>query len=162
MSLIKRNPTKELELWNRNFPIPHALDRLQREMKGTFDGFFRGDLLDSGSFFSEEWSPAVDISESSDSYIIYAELPGMKKDDVKITMNDNVITLRGEKKKETEKKEGTFSRIERSYGIFERSFTLPVTVKSDAIEARYNDGVLTITLPKKEEAKEKVIDVTVK
>jgi hypothetical protein len=67
MSLIKRNPTKELELWNKNFPIPHALDRLQREMNRAFDGFFRGDLLSSGSFFSEGWSPAVDISESSDS-----------------------------------------------------------------------------------------------
>ena len=162
MSLIKRNPTKELELWDKNFPIPHALDRLQREMKGAFDGFFRGDLPDSASFFSEGWSPAVDISELSDSYSIYAELPGIKKDDVKITMNDNIITVRGEKKNESEKKGGTFSRIERSYGVFERSFTLPAAVKSDAIEARYNDGILTINLPKKEEAKEKVIGVTVK
>lgn len=162
MSLIKRNSTKEIELWNKNFPIPQALDRLQREMNRAFDGFFRGDLLDSGSFFSEGWSPAVDISESSDSYSIYAELPGIKKDDVKITMNGNVITLRGEKKNESEKKERTFNRIERSYGVFERSFTLPVTVKSEAIEARYNDGILTITLPKREEAKEKVIDVKVK
>lgn len=162
MSLIKRNPAKEIELWNESFPIPHALERLQREMNRAFDGFFRGDLLDRNSYFSEGWSPAVDISESSDSYTIYAELPGIKKEDVKIIMNGNLITLRGEKKNESEKKGNMFSRIERSYGVFERSFTLPLTVKSDAVEARYNDGILTITLPKKEESKEKVIDVNVK
>lgn len=162
MSLMKRNPTKEVEIWNRNIPIPFALDRLQREMNRAFDGLFRGDILDRGSFFSGTWSPAVDISESGDSYIISAELPGMKKEDVKITMNDNFITLRGEKKNESEKTGGTFTRIERSYGAFERTFTLPAFVKSDAIEARYNDGILTITLPKREEVKEKVIDVKVK
>lgn len=162
MSLIKRNPSGELELWNRNFPIPHVLDRLHREMDRAFEGFFRGDLVDSSPFYTEGWSPAVDISETKDAYIVNAELPGIKKDDIKITMNGNVLTLRGDKKSESEKKDGTFNRIERSYGVFERSFSLPVSVESDAIEARYNDGVLTVTLPKKEEAKEKVIDVRVK
>ena len=100
MSLIKRNPTKELELWNREFPVPRALDRLQREMNRAFDGFFRGDLHDTDSIFSHSWSPAVDVSETNESYIIHAELPGMKKDDVKITLNNGVITIQGEKKNE--------------------------------------------------------------
>ena len=162
MSLIKRNPSKELELWNRDFPIPRALDRLRREMNHAFDDFFRGDLLDNEFSFAQGWSPAVDISETKDSYVIHAELPGMKKDEVKITMNDNVITIRGEKKNEAEKKEANYHRIERAHGMFERSFALPGSVLGDAIEARYDEGILTITLPKTEEAKEKVIDVKVK
>jgi HSP20 family protein len=162
MALIKRNPTKELELWNKDFPVPRAIDRLQREMNRAFDDFFRGDLFDTSSNLNQPWSPAVDISETKDSYLIHAELPGVKKDEVKITMHDNLISIRGEKKSETEKKDENYHRVERSYGVFERSFSLPGTVKSDAIDAKYDDGVLTITLPKTEEAKVKVIDVKVK
>lgn len=162
MSLIKRNPTKELELWNKDFPVPRAIDRLQREMNRAFDDFFRGDLFDTSSFLSHTWSPAIDVSETNDTYVIHAELPGVKKDEVKITMHDNLITIRGEKKNEVEKKAENYHRIERSYGTFERSFSLPGTVKSDSIEAKYDDGVLTITLPKTEDAKEKVVDVKVK
>ena len=162
MPLIKRNPSKELELWNREFPVPRAIDRLQREMNRAFDDFFRGDLFDTGSALAQSWSPAVDVSETKDSYVIHAELPGVKKDEVKITMHDNLLSIRGEKKSETEKKEENFHRVERVYGAFERTFSLPGSVKSDNIEAKYNDGVLTITLPKTEEAREKIIDVKVK
>lgn len=162
MSLIKRNPTKEMELWNNSFPVPRAIDRLQREMNRAFDGFFRGDLLDTGSMSTSAWTPAIDISETNDSYIIRAELPGIKKDGVKITMHNNVITIRGEKKNDVEKKEENYHVVERSYGSFERSFTLPGTVRSETVDARFDDGILSITLPKTKEAKEEVIDVKVK
>ena len=162
MSLIRRSPSKDLELWNREFPVPRALDRLQREMNRAFDDFFRGDLVSSETFFNQSWSPAVDISESKDSYVIHAELPGVKKDEVKITMQDNIVTIRGEKKAENEKKEENYHRVERTYGMFERSFTLPGPVKNENIEAKFDDGVLSIVLPKTEEAREKVIDVKVK
>ena len=162
MSLIKRNPSKEMEVWNRDLPIPRALDRLHNEMNRVFGDFFRGDLVGDGYFSSGSWAPAVDLSETDDSYIIRAEIPGMKKEDVKITLQDTFVTIRGEKKNEAEEKNGTYHRIERSYGSFERSFNLPGAVKSGDIEAKYNDGLLTITLPKTEEAKEKVIDVKVK
>ena len=162
MSLIKRNPTKDVELWNSDYPVPRAIDRLQREMNRAFDDFFRGDLFDASSQLSQSWTPAIDVSETKESYVIHAELPGVKKDDVKITMHDNLISIRGEKKSETEKKTENLHRIERRYGTFERSFALAGTVKNDAVEAKYDNGVLTITLPKTEEAKEKIVDVKVK
>ncbi|HTX17537.1 MAG TPA: Hsp20/alpha crystallin family protein [Bacteroidota bacterium] len=162
MSLIKRNPTKDVELWNREFPVPRAIDRLQREMNRAFDDFFRGDLFDTKALSAQPWSPAIDVSETKDSYVIHAELPGVKKDEVKITMHENLITIKGEKKSEEEKKGENYHRIERSYGSFERSFTLPGSVKGDAVEASYKDGVLTVMLPKTEESKEKVVDVKVK
>ena len=162
MSLIKRNPNKEIQLWDRDLPIPHALDRLHNEMNRVFSDLFRGDLVDNGSFFSGNWLPAADISETGDAYIIRAELPGMKKEDVTITVNNTLVTIRGEKKNDAEEKNRTYHRVERSYGSFERSFNLPGAVKSGSVEARYDNGLLTITLPKTEETKEKVHDITIK
>jgi len=162
MSLIKRNPSKEMELWNSGFPVARSLERFQRDMNRMFDEFFRGDLFDTDWTRSISWNPAVDISESNDSYNIKAELPGLKNEDVKITLNNNVITIRGEKKSDGEKKGSNFHRIERQYGSFERSFILPGTVSSDKIEALFNDGILTVTLPKTEETKEKVVDIKIK
>jgi HSP20 family protein len=90
------------------------------------------------------------------------ELPGVNKDDVKITMQDNILTIRGEKKEEKKGKEGNAHRVERYYGSFQRSFSLPTSVKNDRIEAEYRDGILTINMPKAEEAKPKQIEVKVK
>jgi HSP20 family protein len=84
------------------------------------------------------------------------------REDVKITMQENVLTIRGEKKVEREAQESNFHRVERSYGSFQRSFTLPTHVKNDRIEASYRDGILTVTLPKAEDAKPKQIEVKVK
>ena len=139
-----------------------ALGRLHNEMNRVFSDFFRGDLVDDGSFFSGSWAPAIDVSETDDSYIIRAELPGMKKEDVKITINNTLVTIGGERKNEAEEKGRTYHRIERSYGSFERSFNLPGTVKSSSVEARFEDGLLTVALPKTEEAKEKVHDIKIK
>jgi HSP20 family protein len=162
MSLIKRNPQREVDLWRSDFPISRGLERMQREMNRVFDEFFRDETYPDGSLFNRSWSPAVDIEESSDAYVLKAELPGMKKDDVKITLDKNLLTLKGEKSSETERKDGNFYRMERSYGSFERSFVLPGSVKADRIDAAYQDGVLTLTLPKTEEAKQKLIEVKVK
>lgn len=162
MPLMKRNPNKEMELWKRDLPIPRALGILHDEMDRVFSDFFRGDLVDNGSFFSGSWAPAIDVSETDDSYIIRAELPGMKKEDVKITVNNTLVTIRGEKRNEAEDKSRTYHRIERSYGSFERSFNLPGAVKSSSVEARFEDGLLTVALPKTEEAKEKVHDIKIK
>ena len=162
MSLIKRNPTQEMSLWNREFPSFRGLQSLQNDMNRIFEDFFRGDNLVNDSFFSHDWNPAVDIVENKDNYILKAELPGMNKDDVKITLENNLLTIRGEKKNEYDKKEGNYHRVERSYGSFERAFTIPGSIKANDIDAQYSDGVLTLTLPKAEEAKPKMIDVKVK
>jgi len=150
MSLIKRNQSQDLDLWARQNPFFQGLGRLQREMNRAFDDFFRRDVTDDESFSTRTWFPNVDVVETDDRYEIRAELPGLKKDDVTITLNNSILTLRGEKKSETEKKGANYHRIERSFVTFERSFALPGTVKSDSIEAKYADGVLTLTLPKTE------------
>ncbi|MDP1677052.1 MAG: Hsp20/alpha crystallin family protein [Bacteroidota bacterium] len=162
MLLIKRDPTQELSLWNREFPSFRGLQSLQYDMNRIFDDFFRGDVFANDSFFSREWNPAVDIVENNDSYILKAGLPGMNKDDVKITLENNLLTIRGEKKNEYDKKEGNYSRMERCYGSFERTFSIPGTIKSNEIDAQYKDGILTVRLPKAEETKQKKIDVNVK
>jgi HSP20 family protein len=108
-----------------------------------------------------DWNPSVDVTEDKESVVVKAEMPGMKKDDVKISVQDNVLTLKGEKKQEKEEKESDYHRIERSYGSFCRSFELPTAVRTDKIKANYKDGVLSITLPKTEEVKPKEIPISI-
>jgi HSP20 family protein len=155
MSLIRWNPARELAAW------PSDLFGIQREMNRMFDGFFNRGLQDGDSALTA-WTPAVDIAERDDEYLVKVELPGVNKDDVKITLESNILTIRGEKKQEKETKKENYHRVERSYGSFERSLTLPTTVKSDKIDANYKDGVLMVSLPKAEEAKTKQIEVKVK
>jgi len=119
-------------------------------------------ILDDGSFGTSFLTPAVDVVENENDIQVKVELPGVSKDDVKITMQDNILTIRGEKKQEKETKNSEYHRVERSYGSFQRSFTLPTNVNHDKIDASYNDGVLKVTLPKAEEAKPKQIEVKVK
>jgi len=107
------------------------------------------------------WQPRVDIEESEDAYVVRAELPGMKLGDIKITVEDNQLTIRGEKRREEEKKGTTYHRVERVYGAFERSFTLGHLVDSDRIEALYRDGVLQVRIPKAEQAKAREIPIQV-
>ena len=102
-----------------------------------------------------EWAPLVDISEDGKEYLIKAELPDMKKDDIEITVENNTLTLRGEKKMDSAIKEECCHRIERTYGAFSRSFSLPTTVDTTKVSADYKNGVLTIKLPVREEAKPK-------
>lgn len=156
MSLIRWSPKRELA------SRPSELFSVQREINRLFDNFFHGDVQADDSLFSSVWAPAVDIAEQDDQYVVKIELPGVNKDDVKITLESNILTIRGEKKQEKEIKEDNYHRMERSYGSFQRSFTLPATVKSDKIDASFKDGILTVSLPKAEEAKPKRIDIKVK
>lgn len=106
------------------------------------------------------WGPNVDIAENSDGFEIHAELPGMKEADVNITLDNNVLTISGEKKQEVkDEQNGSYCRIERSYGRFERSFSLPNTIKAEAVRAAFEDGVLRISLPKAEQAKSRKIAI---
>lgn len=106
-----------------------------------------------------EWYPVVDVHEKDDAYLITAELPGLNKKDVHVTVEGNVLTLSGERRYEHEEKQEKCHRLERAYGHFTRSFTLPGAVKADAVEAKFKDGVLTLVLPKSEEKKPKAIDI---
>jgi HSP20 family protein len=108
------------------------------------------------------WLPAVDVLERDDAFEVKAELPGLKKEQVKITLRDDILTIRGEKKQEPEEEKRQYRRSERSYGMFQRSFTLPASVRHDKIDATFQDGVLTVVLPKSEEAKPRDIEVKVK
>jgi len=156
MSLIRWNPTHELDRW------PSDFFGIQREINRVFDNFVRGGVQADESFMTSYWTPAVDIAEQENEYIVKMELPGVNKDDVKISLESNILTIKGEKKQEKEEKSKNLHRVERSYGSFQRSFTLPMTVKSDKIDAVFKDGVLSISLPKAEEAKPKQIEVKVK
>jgi HSP20 family protein len=155
MALIRWNPAREIAA------MPSDLFGFQREMNKMFDNFFRGDIREEDSALMA-WTPAVDISEHDDEFLVKVELPGVNRDDVKITIESNILTIRGEKKQEKEIKKENYHRVERNYGSFQRSFTLPTTVKSDRIDAVYKDGILSIALPKAEESKPKQIEVKVK
>jgi HSP20 family protein len=106
--------------------------------------------------------PALDIHEDADRVTVKLEAAGMKKEDFDISLHDDNLTISGERKAETEKREGESFRSERFFGSFSRTITLPAMVKADGVSATYTDGVLTITLPKAEEAKPKKIEVSVK
>ena len=105
------------------------------------------------------WNPRVNMYEKGDNILIDAELPGIKKEDIDVTVEEHQVTLRGERKEEKETKKEEYYRKERLYGSFARSFTLPSNVAADKVDATYKDGVLHVTLPKTEEAKGKHISV---
>ncbi|GEM_PF-79749 len=107
------------------------------------------------------WVPLVDVIEDEKEYLLKVELPEIKKDDVKVTVENGVLTISGERKVEKEEKGRTFHRIERAYGRFERSFTLPDDIDADKVNAEFKDGVLYIHLPKSEKAKPRAIEVKV-
>ena len=156
MTLVRWNPTREMT------SVPRDVFNLQSEFNKMVGSFFSDEDADT-SVPSQSWIPAVDIMENDDKYIANMELPGVRKEDVSITMLEQVLTIRGEKKQEKkEGKDGSVDRIERSYGSFQRSFTLPATVRSEAIVAEFKDGILTVTMPKAEEKKPKQIEVKVK
>lgn len=108
-----------------------------------------------------EWSPSVDITEDDKEYLVKADLPDVKKDDVKVTVENGVLTITGERKFEKEEKGKKYHRIERSYGNFLRSFTLPDAADGAKVAAEFKDGVLKVHLPKSEKAKPKAVEVKV-
>jgi len=126
----------------------------------SLDWPFRGgrDLNIKGA----DWAPRADISETDDSFSVNVEVPGIKREDVKISLEDHVLNISGENKLEKEEKGKKFHRIERYYGSFSRSFTLPENVDEEKIEAGFKDGLLTLTIPKTEIKKPKSIEIKVK
>lgn len=151
-----------IDCWNpvRDLPsFPGDFLGIQRKFNQMFDSFFRGERSES-SLAPGPWKPAVDIMEHDDDYIARVELPGVRKEDVKITMQDNILTIRGEKHQEKKDENTTsFHHIERFYGTFQRSFVLPTTVRNEKSEAEFSNGILTVRMPKAEQSKPKKIEV---
>jgi len=135
MTLIKYEPFKELE----NFD-----DKIQ-SLLNTFPDFH--------SEYEESFYPKIDISEDEKNIYVDSELPGIKKNDLKISLNDNILTISGEKKNEREEKNKSIFRAERTYGSFSRSFTIPGEINPDTIDAKFEDGILKIVIEKIKERK---------
>ena len=133
---------------------------LQEKMNRMFEGSYRGTNEEDWAL-GGSWAPAVDIYEKDGNIVLKAELPGVDPKDVDVRVENNLLTLRGERKFDTEVKRDNYHRVERSYGAFSRSFTLPNVVDTGNIKAEYRDGVLHMTLPKREEAKPRQIQINV-
>jgi len=146
MNLVRWNPRREMPT------LPGRFNRL------FDDPFFRiGRMADDSNLGM--WNPAVDLYEKDDHFMIKAELPGVDKNDIKIDLKDRLLTLSGERNYDNEVKEENYYRRERSYGKFQRAFTLPTDVDSDKIKADFIDGVLEIEVPKPEEKKAKQVTI---
>ena len=143
-----------LSVWDPFREMEVLLDRYGRSARKSLA------KSDDQAFEVGDWMPVVDIDETEDAFVVKAELPGVEKDDVSVNIDNGVLTIKGEKKIETEDKKR--HRVECAYGSFVRSFTLPQEIKAEKIEAEYKNGVLTLTIPKSEEAKPKQIEVKVK
>ena len=148
MALTRWRPTQAVfpPVWD----IQNEINRVFDNLWGPEESKLRG-----------MWSPAVDIAETRDEIVVSADLPGLEKENIKVNVENNVLTFSGERKQETKTEESNVHRLERSYGFFSRSFALPATVKSDKIKAAYKDGVLRLMLPKVEEAKPRQIAVEI-
>jgi HSP20 family protein len=131
---------------------------LQNEMNRLFSDF-RPDVSGQEDVTYGSWNPKVDIFETKDGLVLEAELPGMKQEDFDLTIEDNVVTLKGERRFEKKTDNDNYHRVERAYGSFTRSFTLPQNISSEGTEAHFSDGILTVSLPKREETKAKKIEV---
>lgn len=132
---------------------------LRDELDRLFDFAFPTARRESGFFGG--WAPAVDVTQDKENVYVRAELPGMKKDEIEVTLHEGIVSLSGERKSETEEKSDQVYRSERYFGRFHRSVALPTAVDAEKITASYKDGVLTVTLPKAEEAKPRQIEVKV-
>jgi HSP20 family protein len=155
MNGLTRSQRPDLSVWptfGRLFGLRNDIDRL-----------FESPLfeLPAGSQLLSVWNPAVDLYEDKDNVIVKAELPGMKKEEIEVSLHDGVLTLSGERKSEEKFENAETYRAERYVGRFQRSLTLPSPVSADKVKAQYKDGILTVTLPKTEEAKPKQIEVNV-
>jgi HSP20 family protein len=144
----------------RNLLTPEPVYTLQQRLNRLFDEAFLP--LGAEPFSMAEWSPSCDIYETENEIVVKAEIPGVKKEDVKLSVRDNVLTLSGERKFEEETKKENYVRVERGYGSFTRSFTLPFYADAKKISAEFKDGLLEVKLPKSEEAKPKEVEIKVK
>jgi HSP20 family protein len=147
MAIARWNPARDLM-------------QMREEMDRLFSQFFGRGGDGEEATWGGTWAPPVDIYETDEAFVLKAELPGFSKEDLQIELHDNRLTLRGERKHETEAKEEQYHRRERAYGRFERAFWLPTPVDADKIQATFKDGVLELKLPKSEAAKPKRIAIT--
>ena len=147
MAIVRWEPFRDAMTSQREF------DRLFKE---AFTPFFG-----EGELSTRTWAPPVDIYETADSIVLKAELPGVDPKDVEVKVEDNSLFLKGERRFEKEVKNENYHRVERSYGSFARSFSLPNSIEAEKVKAEYKDGLLTLTLPKREEAKPKTIKIDV-
>ena len=138
MALVRWDPIREL-------------DSLQGDMNRLFDRFFEGRT--SGNGTSRRWIPAMDLVETQDHLVLRGDLPGLTEDDIDIEIKDSVLTVSGERKAENEEKGEGYHRVERSFGSFSRSLTLPRGVDPERVEAKFDKGVLEVRIPKPAEAK---------
>jgi HSP20 family protein len=145
---------KRREEWD---PFADLLD-LQRQINRLFDISFSRNPV---KFATEEILPAIDLYETNDSYVVEAELPGLKQNEIDVNIEEDSLVIKGEKKREKELKEDNYHRAERFYGKFERRIALPSNIDKDKVKASYKDGILKISIPKKEEAKPKQIKVEI-
>jgi HSP20 family protein len=122
-----------------------------------FDSFFNPDVQGEET---RAWMPPVDVQENADAYLFYAELPGMTKDDINITLENNVLRLSGERKLEKDATKENYHRVERTYGTFTRTFSLPTQVDAENVQAAFENGILTVTVPKAEQAKPRKIAIS--
>ncbi|MBF0478425.1 MAG: Hsp20/alpha crystallin family protein [Candidatus Omnitrophica bacterium] len=135
------------------------LENIQREMNKMFNVSLGRN--DQEQALNLSWVPAVDVLESKDDIVVRADLPGISKEDIQISLEDSILTIKGEKKFAHEEKDKNYYKIERSYGAFFRSVPLPISVDANKVDAKYNNGVLEIKLLKREEAKPKQIKINV-
>lgn len=146
MQLVKFNPVRDM------FSFRNRINHI-------FDDVFYPINRDEVEFSMGSWNPVVDVYDNDDSIVIKAELPGIDKEGIEIDVKDRVLTLKGERSSESEVKDDNYYRRERSFGKFERAFTLPADVDPDKIKADYKDGVLKIDIPKPEEKKPRQITI---
>jgi HSP20 family protein len=149
MALVRWDPFRDL------VSLKERMDRLFE------DTFARSRSIEEG-LAPGSWSPPVDIYETDENIVLQAELPGIERKDITLEVKDDILTLKGDRKFEKEAKQENYHRVERSYGSFQRSFTLPSNIKRDKVEAEFKDGILEVTLLKVEEAKPRQIKVEVK
>ena len=149
MALVCRRNHGELAPWS-------ALRDLEREFTRLWKS------TPPAEWFDGAWAPAVDLTETEEAFIFEADVPGLAKDEIELVVLDNVVTIKGERKNEHNAEQQGYSRFERHYGAFQRSFEVPGGFDNDKVEAKLEHGVLRVTLPKREETKPKQIEVKVK
>ena len=135
----------------------HDMVSMQQEINRMFSNFFGDHTTDD---YEAQWTPRLDVVEDKEHYIVRIDVPGMRKEDVKITLRENILTVRGERTEEVKKDGESYHIIERRFGKFSRSLTLPTNVQANKIEAKITEGVLAISLPKAEDAKPREISIS--
>jgi len=155
MNYLTRWQRPELSAWQGFGRLTDLRDEIDRLFESPLAELTRTSQLLSA------WNPAVDLFEDKDNFILSAELPGMKKDDIELSLHDGSLSISGERKAEDKYQDAEVYRAERFFGRFQRTITVPAPVSADKIKAQFKDGILTVTLPKTEEAKPKHIEVKV-